>query len=94
MILRVWVGSTIAVEVAFTDGNGGAVAATGVTIQARSPSGVLQSLSITSTGTGAWRANCTASEHGEWYFRAVCAEPLAQAVEARAFVERSNVIGP
>jgi nitrogen fixation protein FixH len=93
-LLRVVVGSTIAVDLAFADETGSPVGATGVTIQARSPSGILQSLSITATGPGTWRANCTANEPGEWYLRAACTGPLAQAVEARALVEPSNVLSP
>jgi hypothetical protein len=93
-LLRVVVGSTIAINLACADDTGSPVEATGVTVQARSPSGILQSLSIISTGTGTWRGNCTASEAGEWYLRAACTGPLAQAVEARALVEPSNVLSP
>ena len=93
-LLRVVVGSTIAIDLAFADDTGSPVEATGVTVQARSPSGGVQNLSIISTGAGTWRANCTASEAGEWYLRAACTGPLAQAVEARALVERSNVLSP
>ena len=91
-LLRLVIGSTIEVELAFTDAEGLPTEATGVTVQARSPSGELRSLTVSSRGTGLYRAHLLADHAGEWWLRAACTGPQPQAVEARALIEPSLVI--
>lgn len=82
-MMRFWPGETVRVEIAFTDGAGAAVAATGVAVQwRRDAEAPVAAAVVDNGGVGLFRADIVASEPGEYAVRATCAAPTSAAVEA------------
>lgn len=83
------VGETVPVSVAFKDGAGQPLAATGVAIVARRPDGsTVAGAAAASGGVGEFEASFLADAAGLWLVKAECAGPVVVRDEASFRVSR------
>lgn len=75
-MLVVTVGEVVVVSTAFKDAANQPIAATGVAIKAKAPSGTVTAGTVAAgTGTGVFTAQFTASEPGSWSAYGECTGP-------------------
>ncbi|MFC0384315.1 hypothetical protein [Muricoccus vinaceus] len=92
--LRVWKGQECRALLSFVDEAGAPIAATGVTITARSPvSNVLLPLvPVQLPGVGKFAADFIGAEVGVWWVRGQCTGPAIAVDEASVTVFASQVM--
>ena len=93
--MRFWPGETVRIEVVFTDVAGAPMAATGVSLSARSPSGAIVPGTALAdpVRVGVFTADFVVSVAGQWAVRGTCSGPTAAAVEDEFAVAVSLVLG-
>lgn len=93
MTQRFWIGQSVRIEVDFTAEDDVPVAATGVSIRAKSPADqVVVGQPVSGEQAGTYYCDFVMDQAGIWYVRASCDGPHAASVEDRIEIRASNVL--